>query len=492
MSDQTQLVEPKTTCKMSDALFAKLRTVQILSSLTDEELRCLEDAEEIHLEKGALLALQGEMAHYFWILLDGSLSVVQTIADGKEATLAPIASGNAFGEVPLLSNTPNLVSLRVMEPAHLLQFNEDAFWKLMTTCPDVRKAILGNMAMRIQKLQSIAVQQEKMASLGTLAAGLMHELNNPGTAARRAASQLRENLLRMHELTAKFSKTEMSREQKQCMFDLQEHALAAQQPLHMNSLEQSDAEETLAQWMEDANIENAWKMAPTLVSIGIDSKELQCAREEFPGATFSDALSWLAALVSSMQLVGTIEESIGRVSDLVLAVKSYAYEGKGQRQTVDINNSIHATLVILAHKFREKEIVVEKDLSADLPVFQAMCSGLNQIWTNLLDNAIDAAAAHGHISIRTWTEKSAKNEAGEICISISDDGSGIPVECQAHIFDPFYTTKPMGVGTGIGLGIVHRIVEQNGGVIRFASEPGNTEFVVRLPVDNTPPQTQAS
>lgn len=492
MNSQTQSVSTKTRLAMNDALFAKLRTVPILSSLADEELRCLEDAEEIHLPKGHILARQGEVAHYFWILLEGKLRLIQTLADGKEVTLAPISSGNAFGEVPLLSNTPNLVSLRVTEPAHLLQFDEDGFWKLMTTCPDVRKAILGNMAMRIQKLQSIAVQQEKMASLGTLAAGLMHELNNPGAAARRAASQLRENLMQMHELTAKFSKIELSQEQKQCMFDLQAHALAAKQTLHMNSLEQSDAEEALAQWMEEANIENAWKMAPMLVSIGIDAQELQCTRSQFPGPSFSDALSWLTALVSSMQLVGTIEESIGRVSDLVLAVKSYAYEGKGQRQTVDINNSIHATLVILGHKFREKEIVVEKDLATNLPPFPATCSGLNQIWTNLLDNAIDAAPQHGRIAIRTWLDETANSAGPEVCIRIGDNGSGIPIECQAHIFDPFYTTKPLGVGTGIGLGIVHRIVEQNGGTIHFASEPGSTEFVVRFPLANAQSQAQTN
>lgn len=487
MSDQTQIVDTKTTGKMSDALFAKLRTVPILSPLNDEELRCLEDAQEINLPAGELLARQGEVAHYFWVLLEGELRVVQTAADGKEVNLAPVSSGNAFGEVPLLSNTPNLVSLRVAKPAQLLQFDEDGFWKLMTTCPDVRKAILGNMAIRIQKLQSIAVQQEKMASLGTLAAGLMHELNNPGAAARRAASQLRENLLRMHELSAKFSRITMSQGQKQCLFDLQEHALAAKPAIGLNSIEQSDAEESLAQWMEQADIENAWKIAPTLVSIGINAEELQCARKEFPGRTFSDALSWLDALVSSMQLVGTIEESIGRVTDLVLAVKSYAYEGKGQRQIVDVNKSIHATLVILGHKFREKIIVPEKDLAADLPPFEAICSGLNQVWTNLLDNAIDAAPQQGRITVRTWVEKTLNPNRTEICICITDNGSGIPAECQAHIFDPFYTTKPVGVGTGIGLGIAHRIVEQNGGTLHFASEPGRTEFVVRLPIDSTSP-----
>ena len=285
--------------------------------------------------------------------------------DGREMEVTSIPAGNSFGEVPLLTNIPNAVNLVAEDPCHLVQLNEEAFWSLMTSCPDVRKAILGNMAKRFQKMQSTTIQQEKMASLGTLAAGLMHELNNPGTAARRAASQLRANLMRMHELSAKFAKTELSNEQKQCLHDLQEHTLSAKQQVVMSSLEQSDAEEALAEWMEGANIENAWKMAPTLVSVGLNAKDLECARTEFPGSTLSVALNWIEAMASSMQLVGTIEESIGRVSDLVMAVKSYAYEGKGKKQSVDVNSSIHATLVILSHKMREKEITVEKDFASD-------------------------------------------------------------------------------------------------------------------------------
>jgi signal transduction histidine kinase len=484
MSQQSQDVQIKITEPMNETLFAQLRTVPLLSSLRDDELRCLDGVKDIHIETGDTLAHQGDVAHFFWILLEGELRLFQTTAEGREVTVASITSGNAFGELPLLSNIPNIASLQATEPCHLVQFDEEQFWHLMMSCPEVRKAILGNMAMRFQKLQSITIQQEKMASLGTLAAGLMHELNNPGAAARRAASQLRENLLRMHELTAKFSRTTLTEQQKQCMFDLQEHALAIKQPILMNSLEQSDAEEKLAEWMETANIDNAWKMAPTLVSVGLNAQELECTRSQFPGSSFSDALNWLDALVSSMQLVGTVEESIGRVSDLVHAVKSYAYEGKGQRQTVDINNSIHATLVILGHKLREKEIVVEKEFAADLPLLHSECTGLNQIWTNLLDNAIDAVPQHGRISVSTWAEKTLSNserQNSSLCVRISDNGSGIPLDIQTHIFDPFYTTKPVGVGTGLGLGIVHRIVEQYGGSIHFTSQPGNTDFVVHLP-----------
>jgi signal transduction histidine kinase len=486
MSEQIQIVRTTIVEHLTPELVAQLRKVPILSSLKEEELNCLQGVREIHIETGESLVRQGEIAHFFWILIKGELRVHQTQSDGSDVTLGKIEDGNAFGELPLLTNVPNLGNVEATTPSQLLQLDEDQFWSLMTSCPQVRKAILSNMAYRFQKLQSSTLQQEKMASLGTLAAGLMHELNNPGSAARRAASQLRENLMRMHELSLKFKERDLTKEQKHCMFDLQKQALLAKQPIRMNSLDQSDAEEALAEWMESANIENAWKMAPTLVSIGMNAKELERVRNDFEGPLLSDALSWLEALVSSMQLVGTIEESIGRITDLVHAVKSYAYEGKGQKQSIDINDSIHATLVILGHKLREKEIVVEKNFAPDLPPLHSECTGLNQIWTNLLDNSIDAVPQHGHIRVRTWAEKK-ESKPGEsrfdLCISVGDNGSGIPLESQPQIFDPFYTTKPVGVGTGIGLGIVQRIVEQYGGVIRFSSEPGNTEFVVRLPSD---------
>jgi signal transduction histidine kinase len=481
VNEQVQTGEDK---QRRDALIARLRSVPILASLDEDELGCMTDAEELHVEPGESIARQGEQPKDFWILLTGEMRIVQSQADGQEQLLAIMPAGTAFGEMPLLANVPNGGNVIASEPSDLLRFDEQKFWVLMTVCPGVRKAVLGNMATRFQKYQSLVAQQEKMASLGTLAAGLMHELNNPGAAAIRAAAQLRENLLRMHRLTAKFSKSHLSDEQKQCMFQLQEYALTKDKPPAMNSLDQSDAEEALATWLETAEVEDAWRIAPTLVSMGIMSGELECARTEFPGPTFSDALSWLEALVSSLQLVGTIEESIGRVSDLVKAVKSYAYEGKGKKQTVNINESIHATLVILAHKMREKQITLQKEFGANMPVLQSECSGLNQIWTNLLDNAIDAVEQNGRIRIRTWVEEGVGKDnqsRASLCVTIADNGPGIAPEIQAHIFDPFYTTKAVGHGTGLGLGIVQRIVEQYGGTVNFSSEPGNTEFHVRLP-----------
>jgi signal transduction histidine kinase len=488
----TPLTQPATHT-LTPKVLAQLREVSILASLSEERMSCLEGAAHVHLETDHILVNQGEIVRTFCILLEGSLRVSNTMASGHEQTVYILEKGSAFGEVPLLANIPSTATIRALEPCEMLQLDEEQFWNLMTQCPEVRKAILGNMAMRLAKIQSTTFQQEKMASLGTLAAGLMHELNNPGAAARRASSQLRENMLRLHSLAARFTRISLTDQQKDCILDLQLYALNTIPDVVLSSIEQSEAEEALMQWMEDANIEDAWKLAPTLVSIGIDSNTLMCARSSFDDQTFSDALNWLEALVSSMQLVTTIEESITRVTDLVAAVKSYAYEGKGQKQSIDVKKSIHATLVILAHKIREKQLTLEKEFSPNLPLLSIECQNLNQVWTNLLDNAIDAAPPAGRIRLRTWTETvdAAGTPRTDVCILIEDSGPGIPAECQAHIFDPFFTTKPVGVGTGLGLGIVYRIVEQCGGSIHFTSVPGQTEFVVRLPAA-TPANTPAA
>lgn len=461
-----------------EALEREIREVPLLSALKPDDLACLGPLHVVQLERGDVVVKHGEAAQFFWIVLDGSLEIFDQL-DGRDVVHYVYTRGQTFGELALLAKIPNAASVRAVDTCRMLRLDESAFWNLMTVCPEVRRGILENMAFRLQKMQSRTLQQEKMAALGTLAAGLMHELNNPGAAARRAASQLRENLMRMHALTAKFSRAEMSADQKQCMWELQEQALRPHEPQHLSSLEQSDAEEALAEWMEEAEIPDAWKLAPTLVGIGLNSSELACARTHFPGPSFTDALSWLEAMVSSVQLVTTIEQSIGRVADLVKAVKSYAYEGKGQKQLLDINESVHATLVILGHKLREKQIVLDKQLAPDLPKVESLCTGLNQVWTNLLDNAIDAVPQGGRIRVQTSMER--RGDVEELIVRIGDNGGGIPLEVQPHIFDAFYTTKEVGIGTGLGLGIVQRIAEQFGGTVHFSSEPGDTEFVVRLP-----------
>ncbi len=481
MTPATNLNATEAPTGLTDDLIRELSAVPLLASLSVDQFRCLEPLQLVQPTSGTSLAKAGEAAQHFWILLDGEVEVMDIQADGRDYAAYVHGPGSAFGEVPLLANIPNSSTLRTRGTTRLLRFDENAFWSLMTACPEVRQAILRNMAMRLQKMQHYTLQQEKMAALGTLAAGLMHELNNPGAAARRASTQLRENFLRLQEISSRFNHRDMSDEQKTCLNELKHQALKIGATRHMSSLEQSDAEELLSTWLENAKVPNAWKLAPTLVSVGVTAEEMECARHFFPVDTFTDAIMWIEAIVSSFQLITTIEESIGRVTELVKSVKSYAYEGSGQLHSVDLNESIHAALVILGHKVREKQIALTKDFAGGLPLLRCACKGLNQIWTNLIDNAIDAVAQGGHISVQTSLD--VQPQGSFLCIAITDDGEGIRPELQPRIFDPFFTTKDPGVGTGLGLGIVHRLVEQNMGTIRFASEPGRTEFLVRLPAE---------
>lgn len=332
------------------------------------------------------------------------------------------------------------------------------------------------MGRRLEAYQVLTLHREKLISLGTLAAGLMHELNNPGAAARRASAQLRENLIRLQQISLRFSEAKLTKEQLGCMAELQAEALRFEKPQPMSSIEQADAEEALLEWLEASGIENAWKVAPTLVAVGWGREDIECAKHAFPQEILSDALNWLEALVSSLQLVSTIEESITRVTDLVVAVKKYAYDDKSRQREIDIPDSIQSTLTILAHKFRQKQLEIHKVFSAEMPKIQTTGTGLSQVWTNILDNAIDASPEKGVIVIRTWVED------GKACVGIADQGTGIAAEHRDHVFEPFFTTKPAGVGTGLGLDIAHRIVVgQFGGEITFSSAPGKTEFVVRLP-----------
>jgi signal transduction histidine kinase len=472
---------PATTVEKVDAreALSQLRQVSIFSELGEEDAACLGQVELRHAPAGGSLYRDGEKVSGFWGLVKGEIRGFKKEDDGTNSYLLHYKTGDSFGEVPLLMGRKTTIgSPEVILDSTLIGISEEGFWRLMATCPIVRKAVLANMVRRLENHQAVALHREKLMVLGTLSAGLMHELNNPGTAARRAAAQLRENLVRLQQISLRFCETPMGKDQLDCMKELQQRALSGEKREAMNTIDQSDAEECLAEWLGDAGVDNSWKMAPTLTAIGLTQRELDCTQHAFPDKSFSDALNWLVSLVSSMQLVETIEESITRVSELVMAVKKYSYnENGGQAHTVDIHDGLRSTLTILWHKFRPKDLKIDKQLAANLPVIESRGAGLTQVWTNLLDNAIDASPERGTIHIRTWVEN------GNILVGIADDGAGISEENRKHIFEPFFTTKPVGVGTGLGLDIAYRIVVGSyGGQIDFTSEPGKTEFVVSIPI----------
>ena len=461
------------------SLSSEFGKVPVFEGVTVGDLKCLGTVELIHAEPGANLSEITSTRRGFWILLSGELRLHKRHpAGGELVLLGTMHAGDTFGETPLLMARDSEAVITVLQPCIAVYLREELFWSLMFACPAIRTSVLGNMARRLQVFQTQELHREKLISLGTMAAGLMHELNNPGAAAKSAALQMRENLGRLQQISLRMcSGNVMTQGQTECLRVLQEQALSQKQQPAMSSIEQSDAEEEMEVWLEDHGIENAWKLAPTLAGIGFNEETLQCAQHEFPGGTLSDPLNWIEALISSGQLVGTIEESVSRVIDLVKAVKKYAYEDKPQRHSLDVQDSIQSTMVILGHKFRQKELTVEKLFTASLPALSTCGVGLSQVWTNLLDNAIDASPQKGKITVRTWVE------SDNVCIAIQDAGDGIPEENKKLIFEPFFTTKPKGQGTGLGLDIVrHIVVDKFGGNITVDSVPGKTEFTIKLPV----------
>jgi signal transduction histidine kinase len=435
----------------------------------------------------ALIQPEDPFDHYY-VVLEGETQAERPERDGSRTLVGFAATGDGFGEAALLTGkTRSYLFIAARRDSVILRFPAEAFWNLMACCPGFRATVLADVALRLQSYQVEALHREKLVALGTLAAGLMHELHNPGSAAKRAASQLRQNLLRLQQLSLRFSDEPKTREQNECVRSLLEQTLKSCNARAMSSLDQMDAEESMARFLESAGVENAFRIAPSLVAVGLRQPELECAKEAFPQQGFSDALNWLEALVSSVSLVCTIEEGISRVSELVMAVKKFAYDDRSAGKALDVHDSLQSTLTILGHKLRGKGVTVQKSFRADPSTIQTRGTLLSQVWTNLIDNAVDASPEACALEIDTW------NEPGFLAVSITDRGPGIPPDVLPHIFEPFFTTKPQGSGTGLGLEIVYRIVSQKfaGSVNVDWPVPGRTSFIVRLPEIETPDPADA-
>ena len=462
---------------------ADLRNTRIFAGVNFASIAGIDSVERLRVSAGTVIAEKGDPVNSYWVLLGGEVKATRPEKDGSSTVVAHAGAGEGFAEAAFLSGKAHLeFNVSATTDAELIRFTADQFWKILACCPETRAAILADMAHRLQAYQVEALHREKLVSLGTLAAGLMHELHNPGSAAKRSAAQLRENLMRLQQLSLRNGGRAKTPQQLECMKGLLEHTLSGCRLAAMSSIDQSDAEEAMGEWLASAGVDNAYTIAPVLVGMGFDRHELECAREYFDANALSDALNWLEALVSSVSLVCAIEDSISRISDLAMAVKKFAYDEKSPAKELDVHDSLQSTLIILGHKLRIKQIQVDKKFEASPSTIRTRGSALSQVWTNLIDNAADASPAGGHIEIASWTE----SNPGWLCVSVTDHGQGIAEDVMPRIFEAFFTTKPQGSGTGLGLDIVYRIVtEKFGGKIEVESKPGNTRFVVRLPFAQT-------
>ena len=455
----------------------ELRQVPLLADLTEEDLERLYGmAETVSIPAGQLVLQEGDPGDSLYVVLDGELEVTKRHGE-QEVLLAVYKAGQFFGEMALLEQAPRSASVRTLRESRLLVISQVAFQTLLSCSPSAPFKILRTVTSRLRSTESMLIQNEKMAALGTLAAGLAHELNNPAAAIRRSAAQLRDTLAERERLAAELITLTNDPHQKETLGGLQAETMErAATPPSYDPLTISEREDQLQEWLEDHRVGHEWELAPVLASFGWTRDELEQLHERFSPRQLPVVIRWLAANSSVYDLLEEVGKSAEAMSEIVKAVKTYSYLDRAPIQEVDVRDSLENTLVLLRPKIKAG-VSIKRDYADDVPRIEAYGSELNQVWTNIIDNAIDAMEAQGELALRTRARDS------EVIVEIVDNGAGIPSELQPRIFEPFFTTKAPGVGTGLGLHIAYNIVVyKHQGQIKVESRPGETRFQVVLPV----------
>jgi signal transduction histidine kinase len=448
------------------------RAEQEEERLTQEQIEALVPyGRELRLAAGNSLFDERSVVDSFYVVLEGEVSISRL--DGAEEThIVTHRAGEFTGGLAVLTGRTSIHRARAIAASRVLEIDSETFRRVALDIPDVADVFILRLAQRMRHTQRAYRQQEKLAALGKLSAGLAHELNNPAAAARRAAEELREAGLKA-QLLALQHDGRFSPEGRDALAALQRETTGA--AANLDPLALSDAEDTLGGWLEDRGVEEAWDLAPTLAAAGVGADRLESLAAELGEGLLAGGLGWLAATVEITSLTHEVRVSAGRISELVGAMKEYTYMDRAATGEVDVISGLENTLTILGHKLRG--VSLTRNYEDGLPKIQGHGGQLNQIWTNLIDNAADSVNGNGSVGIRAYRD-------GEwLAVEVVDDGPGVPREAQNRIFEPFYTTKAVGAGTGLGLDIVRRVVAGYGGEISVESKPGETRFTVRLPVD---------
>ncbi|HLF28401.1 MAG TPA: ATP-binding protein [Anaerolineae bacterium] len=453
-----------------------LRQLPLFASLSEADLEWLfHNAEPITIGTGETLIEEGGPGDSLYIVVDGEFEITKRSGQ-HDIAVALRAPGEVIGEMALLDHAPRSATVRALRDSQLLKIHDDTFHQLLANSPTAALAILHTVVARLRQNEALLHEREKLAGLGTLAAGLAHELNNPAAASRRAALQLREALVEWERVTLELNACSFNPHQAATVHDLRDEIVKrATTPVQLDPLARSDREGDVQGWLEDQAIEPAWELAPTLVSFGWEIDSLDQLTGQFSREHWAAITRWLAAGGSVYMLLDEVSKSAERISEIVKAVKSYAYLDQAPIQEVDVHEGLENTLVILRHKLKPG-IQLTREYATDLPHIEAYASELNQVWTNIIDNAIDAMNGQGELLIRTYRKD------GQVVVELADNGPGIPPEIQSRVFEPFFTTKPPGVGTGLGLNIAYNIVQTHLGQIKVTSRPGETCFQVTLPI----------
>jgi signal transduction histidine kinase len=457
---------------------ADLRPVDLFDEIDDEQLEEWARAATVHeYAAGDVVAEQGKASDRFFLVLEGTIQALM-IENGRAEPTTQHVAPTWMGAIPVLTETPIGVRMQAKTPVRVAVIQAPEFTDLALRHRPVHRRIMRQVRPVVSRITAMEQNRERLASLGTMAAGLAHELNNPAAAATRAASDLADALEVQSSTIGHFVEAGIERAEAQQLVDLQRQALAqACERTPLNTLDAADAEDDLADALEELGVQDAWRFAGALAGAGLDAEWARRVAGLAGDATGA-ALAWVAASLAARELAAELTESTERMSHLVSAVKTYAYMDRGEVIDADLHEGLETTLVVLGHKLKHTSIQVERDYDRSIPRVTMRGSELNQVWTNLLHNAIDALGQSGTIKITTRRDGACAE------VEIADDGPGIPDGVRDRIFEPFFTTKAVGQGTGLGLDTVRRIVEdRHRGTIAVESEPGRTVFRVRLPLD---------
>ena len=455
----------------------ELRTIDLFDGVDDAQLeRWAEAATEEWLEPGDPVVVIGQERAPFRLLLEGSLAGFVE-RDGREERDHTHRAPTFLGAILALTGNAAFITIRAAERSRVGTVDPQSFRRLLADSGPAFERVMRTFQPVYSRFEAAAMQREKLAALGQMSAGLAHELNNPAAAARRSAAALGDALEVLGGTIGQFVEAGVSREDAEALVHLQREAMARSgSAAGSDALAVADAEDAMGELLEDHGVTGAWQLAEPLAAAGLDAAWLDAVARH-AGPALPAAVQWVAASLGARSLADDLRDATDRISRLVGAIKAYTYMDQADLQEVDVHDGLEATLTILHHKLKHTEIAVERHYDPALPRICVYGSELNQVWTNLLDNAIDAVGETGTITLTTapWHDTGVE-------VRIADDGPGVPDATQHRIFEPFYTTKAVGSGTGLGLDTARRIVlERHDGDLQLASRPGETTFTVRLP-----------
>jgi signal transduction histidine kinase len=456
---------------------SELLRVPAFADLPDDQLNWfISQSQELNLKAGDVYSRQGDPADSMFVILEGHLQGRGDL--GGETFVFDLEPGDVTGVLPFSRMKQFTVGGRAVTDSRALRFSASLFPDLVQKMPELTKRLVGLMSDRIRETTRLEQQRDRLASLGKLSAGLAHELNNPASAAKRAASQLRHMLTKIRNASLELGKRDLSPSQK-AEIEKMEASFSQPDVVPPDPLTVSDLEDQIDSLLRSHGQNDLWLLAAGLARRNIKPEVVESLFAILDGDTARAALVRIAASVEIASLVHEIESSTSRISDLVGAIKEYTHMDQAPVLNVDVVRSLETTLTILNHKLKQG-VAVQRDYQQAPLLVNSFGSELNQVWTNIIDNAIDAMHGKGELRVRTYQQD------GCVVVEIADNGPGIPEEVQPHIFEPFFTTKGVGEGTGLGLDTVQRIVKKHRGNIQVTSKPGDTRFQVWLPLAGAP------